>query len=334
MPNLEDFRPQEAAWRTLTAEELPHALLITGQPGCGKRTLAGLIAARLLCEADAGEKPCGVCRACLQLREGNHPDLTLVRPGEPIAPGEDKGKKSIPVNDIRELSRIVSRHAYEGARRAVIIEQAEAMGPAAQNALLKTLEEPPAGVTFCLTCVSAGMLLPTIVSRCREVPLHAWPETALRRALNDAGADPRRIDAAVRACGGSVGRALALCGDDAWWARRTQLLEDFFALPNRSAIPRISARLREERAEASEQLDTLDGLIRTLLLASLHRAQDLDLAEYPEAWQRAAASGRYAAFVRLADAVALTRRMLDSNVGIQALWEKLLLKFMEERSQW
>jgi DNA polymerase-3 subunit delta' len=165
MPNLEDFRPQEAAWRALTAEELPHALLITGQPGCGKRTLAGLIAARLLCEADSGEKPCGVCRACLQLREGNHPDLTLVRPGEPIAPSEDKGKKSIPVNDIRELSRIVSRHAYEGARRAVIIEQAEAMGPAAQNALLKTLEEPPAYGMILLLADNRNRFLPTVLSR-------------------------------------------------------------------------------------------------------------------------------------------------------------------------
>ena len=334
MPRPEDFRPQEAAWRALTADELPHALLITGQPGCGKRTLAGLIAGRLLCEAESGGKPCGTCRACRQIRDGNHPDLTRIRAGEPISPRVDKGKKSIPVEDIREMTEIVGRHAYEGNRRVVIIEEADTMTPAAQNALLKTLEEPPAGVTFCLTCVSPGLLLPTTVSRCREVPLHAWPADALRRALSEAGMPSGRIEAAVRACGGSVGKALALCGDEAWWNRRTRLMEDFFALPNRSAIPQISARLREERAEAAEQLDTLDGLIRTLQLASLGLEHAVDLVGYPEPWQRAAASGQYAPFVRLADAVALTRRMLDSNVGIQALWEKLLLKFMEERSQW
>ena len=91
----EDFRGQEAAWQLLTKEIpggiMPHALLITGMTGAGKRSLAALIAQTLLCTGD--RKPCGSCPACLQMASGNHPDAVALRPGEPLDPKEDKGKK-------------------------------------------------------------------------------------------------------------------------------------------------------------------------------------------------------------------------------------------------
>ncbi len=333
-----DFRPQESAWQLLTKElpegTLPHALLLTGQDGFGKRSLADLIAASLLCEAEGAEKPCGVCPACLRFSSGNHPDLIRIRPGEPIDPGEEKGKRSIPIADIRELTRIVSRHTLSGGNRAVVIERADAMTLQAQNALLKTIEEPPPGVYFILICVSPGLLLPTTVSRCREIPLHGWNDGDLRRILARTETDPSRAEAAVRACGGSVGRALRLCASEEWWERRQQVLRDFFGLARRSDIPVISARMKEDKALANDTLDTLDDLLRELTLVSLHRRDPAEIRGFPEEWQRAAAAGKYAGFVKLMDATADTRRMLESNVGIQALWEQLLLKVMEERSQW
>ena len=336
MLSAEDFRGQEAAYRLLTGDPsaLPHALLITGQAGFGKRSLAMLIAMGLLCEAESGAKPCGVCGSCIRCQDGNHPDLIRVRPGEPLDPGEEKGKKSIPVKDIRIVAQTVGQHAFEGARKAVIIEQAETMTAQAQNALLKTLEEPPAGVTFCLTSVSAGLLLPTTVSRCRELPLHAWSDAEIRRALKEKGCAPDRAAAAARASGGSMGRAISIAADDEWWNRRGQVLRDFFGLKRRSDIPGISSALKENRGAAGEMLDILSQLIHDATLVCVGQRPADSIGDYPEAWQKAAASGQYAAFVRLQDTVSLTRRMLQSNVGIQALWEKLLLKFMEERSRW
>jgi len=190
----------EDAWRALDArvreKRVPHALLIAGSAGLGKRAFAEAFAARLLCTSPTAEGfACGTCRACSLRIAGSHPDSVSVTVG---LRDDGKPRTEIVVEQIRELSARLSMTPQFGGLQVIRIDPAEFMNIAAANALLKTLEEPPPGSLIVLVSDRPARLLPTIRSRCRLVTLHApqahealaWlreeaipnPETALAAA--------------------------------------------------------------------------------------------------------------------------------------------------------
>ncbi len=323
---------QEGLLRTLREGRFVHAYLISGLEGVGKRSLARLIAQSLLCMGQ--EKPCGVCSACVQVREGQHPDLVWVAPGQPLNPEVRAGLAGIPVDEIRFVLEIVGRHTFAGGNRVVVVERAEKMNAAAQNALLKTLEEPVAGTVFLLLSDSPELLLPTIVSRCRALKLHPWPDKTVLTALRNHGVPEERAQAALHVCGGSIGRALAVAADEGYWQRRDSVMQDFFALQSRSDILRVSTAWKDRKEDALELLDDVEDLLRSLLLVRLGQRDARVLASYPEAWQRMAREAELSAFLRLQDAVCEARRMRLNQVTWQAVVEKLLLCLMEEKNKW
>jgi len=333
---LDDFAPQgslyEGLVHTLREGTFVHAYLLSGLEGMGKRTLAQCMAQFLLCTGP--DKPCGMCPACQQVAANNHPDLIVVQPGKPISPEVKSGLKSIPVKDIRAVVDITSRHTYAGGRRVVIIQQAHKMTPGAQNALLKTLEEPLGETVFLLITEAPEMLLSTIVSRCRALKLHPWPDDALLRVLKARGVEEHRARQAIAVSGGSMGRALEVADDEAFWQRRQDVMQDFFSLEKRSDILRISNQWRERKDDASELLNDVEDMVRTLMLVRLGHRDESALTGYPEKWQTLARKADVAAFVRLLDAVAEARRLRSQQVTWQAVVEKLLLRLMEERNQW
>lgn len=347
---LRDFAPQGTAVsgliHTLEAGSFVHAYLISGMEGVGKRALAQLVTQYLLCTAGEDEgllsglglppepKPCGHCPACMQVLGGNHPDVVTLRPGEPIAPHVDKGKQVIPVDDIREVVRIAGTHTFEGGRRVIRIEQAERMNQQAQNCLLKTLEEPVEGTIFLLETDSPSLLLPTIISRCRHVKLHGWPDETIRRVMDRHGVSADRQQEALRVSGGSIGRALAVAGDEQYWQRRGDVMRDFFAIQSRSDIIRVSGAWKDRKDQADELFDDLEDMVRTLLLVRLGAQQAAAVSAYPEAWQHMAREGDQASFVRLLDTVRDARKMRMNQVTLQAVIERLLLRLMEERTRW
>lgn len=337
-PALRDFAGQGAVYdglmRTLESGSFVHAYLISGLPGMGKRTLAGLMAQYLLCEREGGEKPCGTCPSCIRVRENNHPDVLIVEPGKPISSQVDAGRKTIPVEDIRAVIEITGRHTFEGGRRIVMIRQADKLTTAAQNALLKTLEEPMEGTVFLLMTDAPELLLPTIVSRCRALKLHPWPDETIKRVLKARGVPESRAMEALHVCGGSIGRALDTAADEAYWQRRRDVMADFFAIPDRSEILRVSSAWRERKDASDELLDDIEDMLRTLTLVRLEQRDAAVLSDYPAPWQRMAREAELEAFTRLADAVADARRMRLSQVTWQAVVERLLLSLMEERSKW
>lgn len=173
----------EAVRRRL--ERLPHALLIHGVRGVGKLALAERVANLLLCEADdAARKPCGACSGCRWYAAGTHPDFRRIEPEalapEP-APAEEgaepgpakKGKPSIEikVDQIRGLEDFLNIGSTRGKLRVALVHPAEDMNEVAANALLKGLEEPPAGAVFVLVSHRPAQLLPTIRSRCVALPV-------------------------------------------------------------------------------------------------------------------------------------------------------------------
>ena len=337
-PALRDFAGQGAVYdglmRTLESGSFVHAYLISGLSGMGKRTLAGLIAQYLLCEREDADKPCGVCPSCIRVRENNHPDVLIVEPGKPISSQVDAGRKTIPVEDIRAVIEITGRHTFEGGRRIVMIRQADKLTVAAQNALLKTLEEPMEGTVFLLITDAPELLLPTIVSRCRALKLHPWPDELVLKVLKARGVPEERAQEALHVSGGAIGRAIDTAADEAYWQRRRDVMTDFFAIPDRSEILRVSSAWRERKDASDELLDDIEDMLRTLMLVRLGQRDEAMLADYPASWQRMAREAELEAFTRLADAVADARRMRSSQVTWQAVVERLLLSLMEERSKW
>ena len=140
---------------------LSHAYLITGGGGDSRAAFAGRLAAAYLCEGDA--PPCGRCRACRKVGKGSHPDLSRT------APPPDKAE--ITVEQIRSLRADAYVRPNEGRRKVYVIDPADAMNPAAQNALLKVLEEGPAYAAFLLVSDRPGKLLDTVRSRCELLSL-------------------------------------------------------------------------------------------------------------------------------------------------------------------
>ena len=180
---------------------IPHAILIEGDFGTGKHTLAAFIARAAVC--DGGDKPCGTCNGCHLATVGSHPDITYILPEE--------GKKNITVDRIRTLRADAFVKPHTASHRVFIIDGAERMNPQAQNALLKVLEEPPSGVIFILITESRTALLETIVSRCTPLTLIV-PEygEALEYMQKNTAFDGEAIRDTLTQTGGNIGKAIQL----------------------------------------------------------------------------------------------------------------------------
>ncbi|HUL93546.1 MAG TPA: DNA polymerase III subunit delta' [Burkholderiales bacterium] len=200
------------AWDKLR-ERLPHAILIQSGEGWGELEFGQAVGQSLLCEkAGANRRACGMCRACTWFALGNHPDFRLVVP-ESLSPEPEEaaepGKKrsdQIRIEQIRELAGFLGVGTHRAGLRVVLVYPAEAMNANTQNALLKSLEEPPPATVFLLVTTQPDRLLPTVRSRCMRLAL-PLPDTAgVLRWLKEQGIE--RPDAALAAVGGAPLAAL------------------------------------------------------------------------------------------------------------------------------
>ena len=197
MERLTPLPWQRTQWSQLVAwrERLPHALLLHGGRGIGKRRLIKAFAQLLLCESPLDAAPCGRCAGCQLMAADNHPDLRWLTPAALMPERDDydenadegdrteragrgaKPSREIVIDQVRKTSEFLSISSHRGGRRVVLVVPAEALNPAAANALLKMLEEPPPGVVFLAVSDQLDAVLPTILSRCvllrAPVPGHA-----------------------------------------------------------------------------------------------------------------------------------------------------------------
>ena len=200
-----------AAIRSMLAADPPHALLLAGPTGVGKTTLALDLARGLLCGGASGaERPCGTCRGCRMVASGNHPDLHRLAPSGPGGQIRIGRRDDAEPGTVRRLTADLALLPVEGGARVAILEQADRLNDDAQTALLKTLEEPPSGVTIILCADEEEHLLDTVRSRCARLRLGLVGTRDIEELLGERGAaDPPTAARLARLAGGRPGRALA-----------------------------------------------------------------------------------------------------------------------------
>jgi len=227
--------------RAVARDTLPPALLFAGPAGVGKRSTALALAQALNCldpaAAGALERDgCGQCGACRRIPEGLHPDVLVIEPGE---------SGSIKIDQIREAIDRANYRPFEGRRRVVVIDDADALVPAAQHALLKILEEPPSTSVFVLVTDVPDSLLATVRSRCSRLRFgRLTPAEVASVLVRDHGIEAREAEVTAAGADGSLGRALTIEAADVSTARDMALA--LLAAAGRAADP--SRRLEAVKA--------------------------------------------------------------------------------------
>lgn len=278
-----------SAWQELLREKdrLPHALLITGEQGIGKRAFAEYLAQFLLCEDhQKSTQPCGVCEGCRWFLAGNHPDFRVLQPEDAEEERSDEAdnkkpkKKSevIRVEDVRALTDFVHLSAHRRNLRVTLVVPADTMNVSAANAFLKTLEEPPAGAVFILVADHWRRLLPTIRSRCRVFPIALPEASAAMQWLNSQGVVNPTLHLAH-----TGGAPLAAMDDAAaeWLAVRQNFLEHI-AEPASLDVLKLSSELEKAKLDTDLVISWLQKWIYDLI--SLGLAQKIRY--YPD-WKDA-----------------------------------------------
>ncbi len=229
--------------RAVAARMPPQSLLIVGPEGAGKTTLALDLAAGLLCgEDDPTARPCGRCPSCRKVAHGNHADLHRLAPqgaGRVIRIGAATNAEP---GTARWLIRELALAPMEGAVRVAVVEDAGRMNEDAQNALLKTLEEPPPGSCLILCTDTEEAVLPTVRSRCARLRIGRVPDADVAAVLGERGlADAARAAAIARVADGRPGRAIALaCAPEAMLAR-DRIARELLDLANAGPEARLAA---------------------------------------------------------------------------------------------
>ena len=314
-PLVEQLRRSAASGRS------SHAYLFLGGAGAGKRLIANTFAKALQCEGE--KRPCDSCKSCHAFNHGNHPDVIYFQPL--------KNGKTYTIEDVREqFLETVDLKPFQYEKKIYIIEKADTLNIQSQNALLKTLEEPPAHAVFLLLAERAEAFLPTILSRVVVMKIRPLSAETIADYLMQAGhlAEESHILSAYAQ--GRIGQALELVEDEGFREMRQDILGKLEALPSMSeGEAYLLAKDLEGYKNDLRFLDIMELWYRDLLTAkSLREEGYLIQRDKKDAIFRAAKEPA-ALLAKKAAAVRTARMRLAQNANFRLTMEVMLMDLKE-----
>ncbi len=304
-------------------KKVSHAYILQGERSSGKEFIARVFAMALQCERQ-GEEPCNECRSCKQALSGNQPDIIKVLHEKP---------NSVGVEDIRKITGDIAIKPYSSPRKIYILNEAEKMTVQAQNALLKTLEEPPEYAVIMLLTTNVDALLPTILSRCVLLTMKPVSDELVKRFLMKELMIPEyKADVCVAFARGNVGKAKALASSEEFDNIKTEAvtLLKYIRDMEISEIVAAIKKIAEYKFDINDYLDILSVWYRDVLLfKATNDVNHLIFKDEIQYIRKTADQSAYEGIEIILDALEKAKARLKANVNFDLTMELLLLTIKE-----
>lgn len=310
--------------KAIEARKVSHAYILSGEAGMGRKSLANAFALTLLCEVGKAQ-PCMECHACKQVLSGNHPDLIYVQHEKP---------SSIGVDDIRkQINDTIMIRPYSSYYKVYIVDEAEKMTVQAQNALLKTIEEPPSYAVILLLTTNPDSFLPTILSRCVQLKLKPLPDYVVKGYLTDTmGVSPSNAELYAAFSRGNLGKAIKLASSEEFRVMYDEVLHLLRNIKDMDISELLDGirKLKEDSLDIDECLDFMQLWYRDALMFKVTKDANLLIFkdEYSAMSEMSKKTG-YDGFETILKAIDKTRVRLDANVNMELALELMLLAMKE-----
>ncbi len=304
--------------------KVSHAYILDVEKGSGKNFLADIFAAAMQCEAEEG-KPCGMCTSCKQADGRNHPDIIRIIHEKP---------NTISVDDIRQqLCGDIMIKPYKGPYKIYIVDEAEKMNVQAQNALLKTIEEPPAYAVILLLTTNAESFLPTILSRCVTLHLKPVKDSLVRKYLMEQVKIPDyETDICVAFAQGNIGKAKRLAVSEEFGQMREHAIHLVKYIQEMEISELIDSmhKITEFKTDISDYLDLLMVWYRDVLLyKATWNPSSIVFSDEIHTLRKISSKSSYEGIERIIKALDKAKIRLAANVNFDLTMELLLLTMKE-----
>jgi len=308
----------------LSSGKVSHAYIINGEKSSGKEFIAKVFAQALQCE-ERNEEACHQCRSCKQALSDNHPDIIRVTHEKP---------NTISVDDIRaQVNNDVAIKPYSSEYKVYIINEAEKMTPQAQNAILKTLEEPPEYAVIILLVNNLNTLLPTILSRCVVLNMKPVADELVKKYLCEQLMVPDyKADVCVAFARGNIGKAKNLASSEEFENVKAEALSllKYIQEMDLSEIIAAIKKISDYKLEVNDYLDIVAIWYRDVLLfKATNDANHLVFREEIQSLRKVAQSSSYEGIETIIKALDTAKKRLDANVNFELVMELLVLTIQE-----